>query len=45
MIRGTTPTHHFICNADLSDAEVIYVTYQQGTKVLEKEKSDLSFTH
>lgn len=44
MIRGTTPTHVFKTDADLSDAEVVYVTYQQGSKKLEKTKEDLTFT-
>ena len=44
MIRGTTPTHIYKTDADLSDAEVVYVTYQQGNRVLEKTKDDLTFT-
>lgn len=43
MIRGTTPTHIFETDIDLSDADVIYVTYEQNdTVVIEKEKSELS---
>ena len=42
MIRGTTPTHVFRTDADLSDAEVVYVTYQQGSKKLEKTKENLT---
>lgn len=44
MIRGTTPTHVFTTDVDLSDAEVIYVTYAQGSKKIEKVKDDLNFT-
>jgi len=44
MIRGTTPTHVFTTDVDLSDAEVVYVTYAQGQKQLEKTKDDLTFT-
>lgn len=44
MIRGTTPTHVFKTDVDLSDADVVYVTYKQGQKTLEKEKGDLKFT-
>lgn len=44
MIRGTTPTHVFTTDVDISDADVVYVTYAQGQKKLEKQKSDLTFT-
>lgn len=44
MIRGTTPTHVFTTDVDISDAEVVYVTYMQGNKKLEKTKEDLTFT-
>lgn len=41
--RGTTPIHVFNVDTDLRDAEVVYVTYKQGSnKVLEKEKSQLT---
>lgn len=41
MRRGTTPTHIFGTDVDLTDAEVIYITYRQGNKnVLEKTKDD-----
>lgn len=41
MIRGTTPTHIFNVNVDLSEAEVIYITYKQSDSiVVEKEKAD-----
>lgn len=41
MIRGTTPTHIFNVNVDLSEAEVIYITYKQSESiVVEKEKAD-----
>lgn len=40
--RGTTPTHIFNTDVDLSEAEVIYITYRQGSKtVLEKAKEDI----
>lgn len=33
MRRGTTPTHTFTTDIDLTDAEVIYITYKQDGKV------------
>ena len=43
--RGTTPTHYFDVDLDLTDAEVIYITYKQGSNtIIEKEKSDLDIT-
>ena len=43
--RGTTPVHTFHVSLDLTDAEVIYITYKQGSKTLiEKEKGDLEIT-
>ena len=40
--RGTTPTNTFSVDVDLRDAEVVYLTYKQGSKItLEKEKGDL----
>lgn len=45
MIRGTTPTHIFNVNVDLSEAEVIYITYKQSDSiVVEKEKADCTVT-
>ena len=45
MIRGTTPTHTFKVNVNLSNAEVIYLTYKQGDKVtIEKTKEDMEIT-
>lgn len=42
MRRGTTPTHTFCTDLDMTDAEVIYVTYQQnGKTVLEKTREDV----
>ena len=35
MRRGTTPTHIFNTDLDLSAAEVIYITYQQDCKNFE----------
>ena len=34
MRRGTTPTHIFSTDLDLTAAEVIYITYQQECKNL-----------
>lgn len=45
MRRGTTPTHVFKTSVDLSDAEVIYVTYRQGKKtIVDRTKEDLLVT-
>ena len=45
MRRGTTPTHTFKTDLDLTTAEVIYITYEQGDKVVfEKTKEDLTVT-
>lgn len=43
MRRGTTPTHIFNTDIDLSDASVIYITYKQNEKtVLEKTLGDIT---
>lgn len=40
--RGTTPTHEFIPDMDLSGADVIYITYKQnGHTRVEKSIDDL----
>lgn len=45
MRRGTTPTHTFTTDIDLTDAEVIFITYEQdGAPVMEKTKEDLAIT-
>lgn len=46
MIRkGTTPTHIFNTNVDLTEAVALYVTYKQGVRVvIEKELSDCEVT-
>lgn len=45
MRRGTTPTHTFTTDIDLSEADVIFVTYEQGdTIVIEKTIDDLTVT-
>lgn len=45
MLRGTTPTHVFKTNIDLSDAEVIFITYKQQGKILvEKTIDDVTLT-
>ena len=47
MMRGTTPTHTFECDVDLSDAEIIFITYKQSTghgseNTLEKTIEDIT---
>ena len=43
--RGTTPNQIFNVDADITQAEVVYLTYKQGNQtVLEKEKDDLDIT-
>ena len=45
MRRGTTPTHTFNTDIDLSEASVIWLTYKQNGKVLfTKEISDMTIT-
>lgn len=45
MRRGTTPTHIFKTSIDLTEAEVIFITYRQGNEnVLEKTREDLIVT-
>ena len=45
IIRGTTPTHVFNTDVDLSDCEEIYVTYaQKGTVIINKYIDDLELT-
>lgn len=45
MRRGTTPTHKFKTDADLTEATVLYITYQQdGETVLEKTLEDCTIT-
>lgn len=45
MRRGTTPTNTFTVDIDLTQAEVIYITYKQGPRtVIEKTKQDLTIT-
>ena len=34
MRRGTTPTHIFNVDIDLTGADEIYLTYKQGSKVI-----------
>ena len=41
MTRGTTPTHEFNTNVDLTDAKIVYITYMQnGETVVEKTIDD-----
>ena len=43
MRRGTTPTHEFTTDIDLTDASKIYITYKQGGTVkLEKALPDIT---
>ena len=45
MRRGTTPTHEFTTDTDLTSADVIYLTYKQGNHtVLELEKDRMTVT-
>lgn len=45
MYRGTTPTNIFNVDIDLTNAEVIYITYKQQNKVvIEKTKDDITVT-
>lgn len=44
MIRGTTPTHVFETDVDLTGAEEIYITYKQGSTVVEKVMADCDVT-
>ena len=44
MRRGTTPTHTFTTDVELSSATAIYVTYQQrGKTLVEKTLADITF--
>jgi hypothetical protein len=44
MYRGTTPTNVFKTSQDLSDADVVFITYKQrNTTVIEKKKEDITF--
>lgn len=40
MYRGTTPLNIFTVDADLTNAEVIYITYKQGCKVVIEKDID-----
>ena len=45
MKRGTTPTHIFTVDVDLTQATVIYLTYKQGsTTVIERDKTEMTVT-
>ena len=45
MYRGTTPLNIFTVDADLTTAEVIYITYKQGCQVvIEKDKDEIEVT-
>ena len=44
MRRGTTPTNTFTSDLDLSEAEVVYITYEQdGATIIEKNRDDITF--
>lgn len=40
MYRGTTPLNIFTVDADLTTAEVIYITYKQGCQVVIEKDID-----
>lgn len=40
MYRGTTPINIFTVDADLTTAEVIYITYKQGCQVVIEKDID-----
>lgn len=43
MRRGTTPSHIFTCDIDLTDAEVLYISYEQEDKIIiEKTLDDVT---
>lgn len=45
MRRGTTPTNTFTVDVDLTQAEVLYVTYKQNARtVIEKALADVTVT-
>lgn len=45
MRRGTTPTHEFVVDVDMTSATAIYITYKQRDKViLEKNIDDITVT-
>lgn len=45
MRQGTTPTHIFHTSMSLSEAEVIYITYEQGGEtVVDKSIEDMTVT-
>lgn len=45
-IRGTTPTHVFNTDIDLTTAAAVYVTYKQdGITIMEKDKGELEITN
>ena len=45
MVRGTTPTHTFNVDVDLSDAQSVYITYKQLSRVIvEKSKADITIS-
>ena len=45
MRRGTTPTNVFQTDTDLTEADVIYITYEQdGNVVFEKTGDDIEVT-
>lgn len=45
MRRGTTPTHEFVVDVDMTSATALYITYKQREKVvLEKNIDDITVT-
>lgn len=44
MFRGTTPVNKFTTATDLSDADVVCITYKQADKVIvERQKDSITF--
>ena len=45
MKRGTTPTHTFSVDVDLTSATVIYLTYKQGNEtIVERDINNMTVT-
>ena len=45
MKRGTTPTHTFSVDVDLTSATVIYLTYKQGNNtIVERDIANMTVT-
>ena len=45
MKRGTTPTHTFSVDVDLTSATAIYLTYKQGNQtIVERDNTEMTVT-